>query len=99
MEKNKKTKEALRKFEEKDDDESRFEYWESRKAFERTVENKMCTCQETAAEYINKLFRQKEVKKKNMGRLKEYHDNERIHNLCGISRMHKMFSRIVFCNE
>jgi hypothetical protein len=51
----KKTKEALRKFQEKDDDESRTENWESGKAYERTAENKRCIWQEKAAEYINKL--------------------------------------------
>jgi hypothetical protein len=35
----KNTKDALRKFKE-DDNESRMEYWESRRAHERTVENR-----------------------------------------------------------
>jgi hypothetical protein len=37
MEKKMEMKEALRKIKEKDDDESILEYWESRKAYERTV--------------------------------------------------------------
>lgn len=49
-------KEALRKFKEKDDD-------ESREAYERTVENKRYTWQEKVADYINKLITQKEVKR------------------------------------
>jgi dihydroneopterin aldolase len=59
MEKKKETKETLRKFKEKDSDESRIEYWESRKVYERTVENKRCIWQEKAAEYVIKLVRQK----------------------------------------
>jgi hypothetical protein len=59
----KKTKKALRKFQEKDDDESRNENWESGKAYKRTGENKRCICQEKTAEYINKLVRRKEFKK------------------------------------
>jgi hypothetical protein len=48
-------KEALRKFKEKD-------YNESRRAYERTVENKRHTWQENEAEYINTLVREKEMK-------------------------------------
>jgi hypothetical protein len=50
-------KDALRKCKEKDDDESRIEYWESRKAYEGTVENRRCIWYDKVAEYINKLVR------------------------------------------
>jgi hypothetical protein len=63
MEKKREMKEALRKFKEKDDDKSRIEYWENRKAYERTVENKKCIWQEKEAECLNKLVREKEIKK------------------------------------
>jgi hypothetical protein len=63
MEKKRETKEALRKFKEKNDDESRTEYWENRKAHERTVDNKRCISQENEAEYINKLVRENKIKK------------------------------------
>jgi hypothetical protein len=97
MKKKKETKEHLRKLEGKDRDESRIEYGGSRKAYERTVENKRCIWQKTTAEYINKLIRQKKVKK--MGSRKEYHAKERILNLYRTSRMGKLFSRIVFCKK
>jgi hypothetical protein len=51
-------KEVLRIFKEKDD-KSRTEYWESRKAYERAVENKSYIQQDKVAEYINKLIRKK----------------------------------------
>jgi ribosomal protein S21 len=50
MEKKKETKETLREFKEKGSDESRIEYWHSRKVYESTVENKRCIWQEKAAE-------------------------------------------------
>jgi hypothetical protein len=59
MEKRRVTREALRKFKEQDDDESRIEYWENRKAYERTVEKTRCIWQEKEAEYINKLVKGK----------------------------------------
>jgi hypothetical protein len=42
MAKKRESKEALRKFKEKDNEESRTEYWKSRKAYGRAVENKRC---------------------------------------------------------
>jgi hypothetical protein len=92
IEKKREVKEALRKFkEEDDDDESRIQYWESREAYERTVDNKMCLWQEKVAEYINKLITQKAVKKvweatRNITRRKE-----RTLNFCGTSS-HKWVS-------
>jgi hypothetical protein len=53
------TKDILRKFREKDDDKTRIEHWESRKAYERTVKNRRCIWQEKVAEYITKLDRRK----------------------------------------
>jgi ribosomal protein S21 len=95
MEKKTEMKQALRKFKEKDDNESRIQYWESRKAYERTVENKMYLWQEKVAEC--KFITQKEVEKvweaiKNITRRKE-----RTLNFCGTSSHEwKLFSRIVF---
>jgi hypothetical protein len=63
MIKKRETKEALRKFKEKYDEESRTEYWRSRKAYGRTVENNRCIWQVKVGECIKKLVRQKEVKK------------------------------------
>jgi hypothetical protein len=62
-EKKREAKEALRKFKEKVDDESRIAYWEKRKAYEIPVEKKSCIWQEKEAECINKLVREKEMKK------------------------------------
>jgi dihydroneopterin aldolase len=59
MERKKEKKEALRKFKEKDNDESRIKYWENKNAYEKSVENKRCMLQEKEAEYINKLIRKK----------------------------------------
>jgi hypothetical protein len=58
MKRKREMKEALRKFKEKDDDESRIKYWES-----RTVQNKRSIWQEKEAEQINSLGNQMEVKK------------------------------------
>jgi hypothetical protein len=51
---------ARGKFKEKND-ESRIQYWESRKAYERTAENKMCLRQEKVADC--KLIKWEEVGK------------------------------------
>jgi hypothetical protein len=51
------TKGDIRRFKEKDDDRSKIEYWKSRKAYERAVENKRYIWQEKVAEYVNKLDR------------------------------------------
>jgi hypothetical protein len=40
MERKQNTKKALRKFTQKDGNESRMKYWESRKRYEKTTENK-----------------------------------------------------------
>jgi hypothetical protein len=91
-------KQAFRKFKEKDDNESRIQYWESRKAYERTVENKMCLWQEKVAEC--KFITQKEIEKvweaiQNIMRRKE-----RTLNFCGTSsHKWKLISRIVFYKQ
>jgi len=43
MDRKQKMKKALRKFTQKDDNESRIKYWESRKKYENTTDNKNIT--------------------------------------------------------
>jgi hypothetical protein len=81
MEKKTDMKEALWKFKEKDD-ESRIHYWKSRKAYERTVENKMCLWQEKVAEC--KLITWKEAEKV-WEAIRNITRKERTLNFCGIS--------------
>jgi hypothetical protein len=89
-EKKTETKEALRKPKEKNADEGRTEYWERRKAYERTIQNKRSAWQETAAEYNYELVGQKELKK-NVGSHMEYYKKKRTFSFCGISTMDQLF--------
>jgi hypothetical protein len=61
--KRRQTRVALKKFKEKDDDISRTEYWAKREGYERMVGKERCMRQEKEAEYINKLFCEKDIKK------------------------------------